>query len=256
VEPVDPADLWVPRRTHIISTADTLAVLDELEIDRAVLVSFSRGTLWGVQLAAAHPERVAGLVAIASAVPLGPPAPGRKMHPFEESLDTYEGWSKYNAQYWKEDFNDFLQFFFGKIFTEPHSTKQIEDCVAWGLEGDPLVLADTHRALVDDDRDIPGVCKQVVCPVLVVHGDEDAVRSHKSGVALAEAVGGRLVTVVGGGHAPHIREPVFVNRLIDEFARAAIGRGDAAPRFVRPLRRPKRALYLSSPIGLGHARRP
>ncbi len=243
--------------THRQFTADTLAVLDELEIDRAVLVSFSRGTLWGLQLAADHPERVAGLVAIASAVPLGPPPPGRRMHPFEETLDTYEGWSKYNAQYWKEDFEDFLQFFFGKIFTEPHSTKQIEDCVAWGLEGDPLMLADTHRALVDDDdrAAFPALCKQVVCPVLVVHGDEDAVRSHKSGVALADAVGGRLVTVVGGGHAPHIREPVFVNRLIDEFAHTATGRIDAARRFVRPLRRPKRALYLSSPIGLGHARR-
>ena len=30
----------------------------------------------------------------------------------------------------------FLEFFFAQMFTEPHSTKQIEDCVGWGLETD------------------------------------------------------------------------------------------------------------------------
>ncbi len=31
------------------------------------------------------------------------------------------------------------------MFTEPHSTKQIEDCVGWGLETEPGMLADTSR---------------------------------------------------------------------------------------------------------------
>jgi pimeloyl-ACP methyl ester carboxylesterase/predicted glycosyltransferase len=243
--------------THLQFTADTLAVLDELAIDRAVLVSFSRGSLWGTQVAADHPERVAGLVAIGPAVPLAAPLANRGRNLFEESLDAHDGWAKYNAEYWKEDFEDFLQFFFSNIFSEPHSTKQIEDCVAWGLEGDPVVLADTHRGLVDDGRQtFPALCKQVSCPVLVIHGDEDAIRSHASGAALAEATGGRLVTVVGGGHAPHVRDPVFVNRLIDEFTQHVTGRSHAgSSRFVRSPRRAKRALYLSSPIGLGHARR-
>ena len=33
------------------------------------------------------------------------------------------------------------------MFTEPHSTKQIEDCVGWALETDPETLADTTSAL-------------------------------------------------------------------------------------------------------------
>jgi len=36
-----------------------------------------------------------------------------------------------------EGLPSFLEFFFGRMFTEPHSTKQIEDCVGWGLETDP-----------------------------------------------------------------------------------------------------------------------
>ena len=34
-----------------------------------------------------------------------------------------------------------------QMFTEPHSTKQIEDCVGWALETDPETLADTTAAL-------------------------------------------------------------------------------------------------------------
>ena len=55
---------------------------------------------------------------------------------FDEELDTYEGWAKYNRHYWLSDYADFLSFFFSQIFTEPHSTKQIEDCIGWGLRDD------------------------------------------------------------------------------------------------------------------------
>jgi pimeloyl-ACP methyl ester carboxylesterase len=57
----------------------------------------------------------------------------------------------------------------------------------------------------------------VRCPVLVLHGDEDAIRPHAQGAALAEATGGTLVTLEGSGHGPHARDPVRVNLLIREF---------------------------------------
>jgi pimeloyl-ACP methyl ester carboxylesterase len=37
------------------------------------------------------------------------------------------------------------------------------------------------------------------------------------GAALAEATGGRLVTLAGSGHCPHVRDPVRVNLLVREF---------------------------------------
>ena len=40
---------------------------------------------------------------------------------------------------------------------------------------------------------------------------------YAAGVALAELTGGSLVTIKGGGHAPHCRDPVLVNRLLTEF---------------------------------------
>ena len=59
----------------------------------------------------------------------------------------------------------------------------------------------------------------VRCPVLVVHGADDAIASQTRGRALAEHTGGDLVLVEGGGHAPHARDPVFFNLLLCDFAR-------------------------------------
>jgi hypothetical protein len=54
---------------------------------------------------------------------------------------------------------------------------------------------------------------------------------------------------------PSGREPVVVNHAIADFA-GRFRPGPAPPRrWTRPLDRRRRVLYLSSPIGLGHARR-
>ena len=97
-------------------------------------------------VAADHPERVEAIAYIGPAVPLAPGLPERQVS-FEDELDTDEGWAKYNRHYWLRDYKGFLEYFFAQMFNEPHSTKQIEDCVNWGLETDPETLADTTAAL-------------------------------------------------------------------------------------------------------------
>ena len=197
---------------------DTLAVLDAAATERAVVVGVSCATLWGVLLAAEHPERVAGAAFIGPAVPLAPPLPERAVYPFDERLETHEGWAKYNIHHWLRDYRDFLEFFVGKIFTEPHSTKPNEDTIGWAFETTPDVLAD-HDAGIDLPLgvDFRELCRRVRCPVLVVHGDEDAIQPHARGAALAEATGGRLVTFEGSGHLPQARDPVAINLLLREF---------------------------------------
>jgi pimeloyl-ACP methyl ester carboxylesterase/predicted glycosyltransferase len=235
--------------------ADTLAVLDATGTDEAVLVSLSAGALWSVEVAADHPDRTVGVVAICPAVPLVPGHPGRTRIPFDEPIDETEGWAKANSHYWRHDYQGFLDFFFGQMFTEAHSTRALEEGVSWGSDVAPATLADTFRGLaLVEPEGFRAACGRVRCPVLVIHGDEDAIRPHEAGAALAVATGGRLVTVAGASHGPHLRDPVVVNRLVEEF----VTRLRPPPRdttWVRASRRPRRALYLSSPIGLGHARR-
>jgi pimeloyl-ACP methyl ester carboxylesterase len=231
---------------------DALAVLDATATDRAVVVGVSCGALWGILLAAEHPERVAGAVFIGPAVSLAPPHPERTVYSFDERLGTDEGWAKYNFHYWLRDYRGFLEFFVGKCFTEPHSTKQIEDAVGWALETTPEVLAD-HDAgnALPIGIDFRELCGRVRCPVLVLHGDEDALHPLARGAALAEATEGQFVTLEGSGHLPQARDPVKVNLLLRDF----VAPPQPAKRWVRGKSRRKRALYVSSPIGLGHAQR-
>lgn len=239
--------------------ADTVAVLDATGTDEAVLVALSCGVTWAVHVAADHPRRVRGLVAFAPACGFDIPSPGREQYAWDERHDTTDGWAKYNKHYWLEgDYDDYLRFFFGQMFSEPHSTKQIEDTVGWGREIDPRTLADTTAGRLGLDgavcEPLEPLCARVRCPVLVVHGDDDRVRPAAIGERLAELTGGSFVSLAGVGHGPHVRHPVAANALIKDFVDGLDPR-PARKRWTRSLARPTRALYLSSPIGLGHARR-
>jgi pimeloyl-ACP methyl ester carboxylesterase/predicted glycosyltransferase len=231
---------------------DAIAVLDATATDRAFVVGFSMGSQRGLLLAANHPDRVEGAVFIAPALPLAASTPrSRAVMSFDEQLDTYQGWQKYNRHYWLENYADFLQFFFSQVYTEPHSTKQIEDAVGWGLESTPEMLVATQGGRGVKEDEVPELAARVRCPVLVIHGEDDAIRSHSTGAALAELTGGTLATLAGSGHAPHGRDPVKVNLLLRDFAVPPKPTGSWA----RGKSRRKRALYISSPIGLGHAQR-
>jgi pimeloyl-ACP methyl ester carboxylesterase/predicted glycosyltransferase len=232
--------------------ADALAVMDATETERAVLIGFSLGGQRGLLLAAEHPKRIEGAVFIGPNFPGGgSPLPERTVYDFDTEYDTYEGWAKHNRYHWLRDYRDWVEFFISKMFTEPHSTKPIEDAVAWGLETDAETMVATQDASGLTPEESRALCRRVRCPVLVIHGESDAIGSVTRGAALAEQTSGRLVLLEGSGHAPHIRDPVKVNLLLRDF----IAPPSPPRRWVRGKSRRKRALYISSPIGLGHAQR-
>ncbi len=233
---------------------DVIAVLDALGVERAVFVghSFSSGISYAA--AACYPDRVSAVVSICGSCYLLVP-------PFKHRFDAYyselpaspEGWQKYNADYWLKDYGDFVDFFLGRVHNEPHSTKQHEDAVSWALEGDGVMLKMTQD--VESGKIVMNeeLYRKVKCPSLIVHGECDEVAPVEASRKLAEMTDGELHIVPGGGHSVHARYPAWFNTLMRDFLARHLG----AP---KPERKPcktrqKRALYLSSPIGLGHARR-
>jgi pimeloyl-ACP methyl ester carboxylesterase len=232
--------------------ADALAVMDATQTPRAVIVGFSMGAHRGLLLAADHPERVQAAVFIGPNYPGGgQPVAERTVYSWEEELDTDEGWAKHNRHYWLRDYQGYLEFFMSRMFTEPHSTKPAEDGVGWGLDTTGETLALTYLAPFMEPEEARELAGRVRCPVLVIHGEDDAHSSVTRGIALAEHTGGRLVLLEGSFHAPHVRDPVRVNLLLRDFIKPA----PPPRRWVRGKSRRKRALYISSPIGLGHAQR-
>src|SRR5262249_42776030 len=93
--------------------------------------------------------------------------------------------------------------------------------------------------------------RAIRCPLLLIHGDGDRIQPHAKGEAVAALTGAELVTIPGGGHNPLGRVPAKCNALIIDFLRTSGLMPRATPRRSRE----RTVLYLSSPIGLGHARR-
>jgi pimeloyl-ACP methyl ester carboxylesterase len=198
--------------------ADALATLDATGTERAVVAGVSFGGHWTALLAGLHPERVEGAILIGTPTSLVPPHPQRSTYPFEEELDTDQGWAKYNLHYWRRDYAGFANFFFSQIFSESHSTKQHEDAVAWALETDADTLIATRlteRIMGEAER---AVLEAIRCPVLVIHGTDDQLTPVGAGSKLAEITHGSLFMIEGGGHMPQARDAVRVNLAIKEFA--------------------------------------
>jgi pimeloyl-ACP methyl ester carboxylesterase len=230
-----------PAYADVQFAADAVAVLDATGTDRAVACGLSMGAGYAIRLAVDHPDRVSGLVLFGASVPVWDrdPDEGDAMTDghFEDPQPDDDDWNKYNAHFWRRDWPGFAAWFAGeKIFSEAHSTKAIEDNVAWFLKTDPETIILTERAPflrppADWERLSPTeghafpFLRRIGCPVLVVHGTDDHIIGVQHGRRLAEALGAPLVEVEGGGHSTIGREPVLANLLIRDFVRGL----EAAP---------------------------
>jgi pimeloyl-ACP methyl ester carboxylesterase len=206
--------------------ADLAAVMDASGTDQAVIVSLSMGAQRALLFADAQPERALGMAFIAPSLPIAPGHSERAHYEkrFGEELDTDDGWAKLNAHYWRRDYRSFVEFFIANIFTEPHSTKQIEDAVGWGLESDAETLIATALGPGVDEAAARAIIERLRCPVLVIHGEDDRIRPVAVGEALAAATGGEFMRMPGVGHCPQARKPVAVNLALREFVdKAATG---------------------------------
>lgn len=267
-----------PDAYHTLTQVDdALAVLDAVGVDRVVLVGLSYGSVLAYLLSALHPERVAGAVFIGMIISVA----GRDDYPlaqallrFDEDLGVDDGWSRYNRHSMKRDYQGFVEFFIGECMSDPHSHKLFEDGVGWGLETTPGVLAATMADAAGVPAAVTGewfrsVAAGISCPTLVIHGTDDRIGPVQAGRDLAELIDAPLVELPGAGHCPQFRYPVHINRLIrrfvDDRVRVSSARGDhttadrangdSPPRSRHTGSGVPRVLYLSSPIGLGHARR-
>jgi pimeloyl-ACP methyl ester carboxylesterase len=214
--------------------ADALAVLAATGTDRAVVIGLSMGAGYTLRLAAEHPERVLGAIFIGSSIPIldrRQDGPEFQVRPgFEGPQPDDPDWGNYNASYWRRDYPGFAAWFVGqKIFTEPHSTKPIEDGIGWALETDAeTLIAIVYGAYLwppadwprepNEGRAVP-FARRVRCPSLVIHGDDDRISPLAVGERLAREVNAPLLMIARGGHAPQGRWPVLVNRAIRDHIR-------------------------------------
>ena len=236
--------------------ADAIAVMDATGVTSAILVSLSYSGMVASILAAHLPERVNAVVMVGTLTTVGSRYPYMSPKNFLAERAEFEGWDKWNRGHWLADYPDFAEHFVRNIFSEPHSTKQIEDGIEWANETNGRILANIVEAgatpLPWDVSE--AMYRKISCPTLIIHGDNDQIAPYANAQLIAELIGAELVTIPDGGHDPLGRIPAKCNSLIVDFLDRRLGIPAPKPP-ARRTSKAKRALYLSSPIGLGHGRR-
>jgi pimeloyl-ACP methyl ester carboxylesterase/predicted glycosyltransferase len=241
---------------------DCLAVMDATGTERAVIHSLSRGAQWALELAANHGERVEGAIFTGPFMPISlagqlhwRPSIAMMDKPLIKPLAALSPFGRWHPKFVMEDYAASAEWWVRKCIPEAHSTRQIESGVEYSLDTDgPTVLATLAGSVMADRRRLLERVRRVRCPVLVVNGSRDNVCKMPDARRLAKETGGRLVEMEGVGHMPQARKPVAYNRILHEFLEQDVW--PAPPRSPNGRPRPgKRAVFISSPIGLGHARR-
>lgn len=185
-----------------------LRVLDHAGIDRAIVCGNSMGGGVGLRLALAYPDRIAGLVLIASI--------GRDVH---------DG----PARGWVEGDNPLIP-----------GEHDVDRFMAIALERPPpvgkavirhVIMERVRRAprlhrlfrgfiLAGEHDGVPRDVGRIRQRALVIHGEQDRIISKRVAEDLVLALPhAELVVMRGVGHAPQLEAPRHTARIVEAFAR-------------------------------------
>jgi pimeloyl-ACP methyl ester carboxylesterase/predicted glycosyltransferase len=253
--PIDPAAY-----DDLAFVDDSVAVMDRLGVDKAVLVGLCLSAWHALLVASLHADRVLGVVAVAPWIKDTTPALSYRLaagERFDDELESYDGWYKTNRHFWRDHWPEYADFFFGEMLPEPHSTKQFEDVTGFAREttADCMLAEDGSRRYTDSGEEGEALLRSLTQPVLVIQGTDDRCQPQARMENLARLTGAEHLVIEGAGHLPMARHPIVVNRAIKRFVDQATAAPSPSRRWTTSWRRRPRLLYLSSPIGLGHTRR-
>jgi pimeloyl-ACP methyl ester carboxylesterase/predicted glycosyltransferase len=217
---------------------DFLAVLDAADAQRMAVIGISAAAMTALRYAAEHPERATHVIVS------GGYAEARIDDPkIAERVQA-------ESEHMRADWPGYLDWFFSLLFTEPHSTKPFEDGVRYGWAASGELVDWARNGWLKSD--VTELARRVRCPTLVIHGDGDRRVPHAKGEAIRDLVpGARMLTIAGGGHVTAARDAVVFNQAVRDFVAGT----PRASRWTRAMSRKRRALFVSSPIGLGHVQR-
>jgi 3-oxoadipate enol-lactonase len=188
--------------TYWDSADDCLALLDRLQLDRAVIGGMSQGGFVALRAALKAPERVRALILMGTQAGLEDPA----------NVPVYQGmlddWVTNGPQ------DELAAIVADIIIARPDENERW--IARWKARPKELVR-EPGRTLLERD-DITDRLAEIEVPALVIHGTEDTAIPMERAEALAHGLAGAgAVVKVPGAHAANLTHPDAVNAAIGEF---------------------------------------
>lgn len=185
------------------AVGDLIALLDHLEVERAVLVGFSFGGWISTRLALAEPSRVEGLVIVDS----------YERMEGDEEREAYRGFQQMvTTRGFDEEVTAMMT---GFLFGANHDADRWVG--KWRFRP-PSQWGHVYDAMLSRN-DITDRLGEITCPSLVLHSEHNPANPPEVSQAYADALGDcRGMTVVeSSGHTSTLEQPEVVNRELRGF---------------------------------------
>lgn len=185
------------------------ACIDQLGLDRPILIGNSIGGATALRYVAMHPGRVRALVlenpgGLFALDTLARTAIGGMVRFFAAGAR--------GARWYGPAFGAYYRM----VLRQPAAAAQRRRIVAAGYEMAPL-LRDAWRSFGEPDADLRSLAPRVACPVLFAWATQDQfVQLKRARPAIAQFPNARVVTF-RAGHAAHLEAPEAFARALDDF---------------------------------------
>lgn len=196
--------------------ADVRELLDELEIERCVLVGMSMGGFVALRAAIRFPERLAGIALIGGAM--------HRAYAPEEQERWLAGYEPLRAQALVPA--EFARDQASVCFS-PRARAEQADLVdawveRWQLNSGESVYQEARSWIVQDEIAEP--VSELETPTLIVQGNEDAALPVADALStFALLANATMVRLPGVGHTANLEAPELVSGLLGRFATDLLG---------------------------------
>ena len=190
-----------------------LGLMDELGVEKAILVGNSAGGTVSMQVALQHPERVEALILVDAAVYAGGGAPSWSRPILKTPQMNHIG--PLIARQLQAQGVEFIK-------TAWHDPSKITQDIFDGYQK-PLQIANWDKALwqltvASEESGLVERLAEITMPTLVITGDDDRIVPTEQSLRLADELpNAELKVIVQSGHLPHEEKPVEFMQAVTEF---------------------------------------
>jgi 3-oxoadipate enol-lactonase len=190
-------------------TADALALLDGLGVERCHFAGLSMGGFVALRLAVRHPERIQSLLLMETTAQAEPAENIPRYRMLTRVVNLLGTWAVKKPV---------MKIMFGQSFLQDSERKEERRHWAKQLTNNRRSITKAVAGVIDRAAVPAADLASITCPTLIMVGDEDVATVPAKAEYLNEHIAGSdLVYLPRAGHTASVEEPAAVNAAIDAF---------------------------------------